>query len=50
MNSDDDILYEHELVVKHYALQNKVSAEEAQEVIDKVQSAMSKNGIVFYRP
>jgi len=50
MNSDDDILYEHELVVKHYALQNKVSEEEAQVVIDKVQSAMNHNGIVFYRP
>jgi hypothetical protein len=50
MNANDDILYEHELVVKYYALQNEVSEEVAQGAIDKVQSAMSANGIVFYRP
>ena len=50
MNASDEILYEHELVVKYYALQNTISEEEAQKVIDKVQSAMAKNGIVFYRP
>jgi len=50
MNADDDILYEHELVVKYYALQNKLSAEEAQKEIDRVQSAMGHSGIIFYRP
>lgn len=50
MNADDDILYEHELVVKYYALQNKLSEKEAQKQIDLVQSAMGHSGIVFYRP
>ena len=50
MNADDDILYEHELVVKYYALQNKLSEKLAISIIARVQSAMSANGIVFYRP
>jgi hypothetical protein len=50
MNANDDILYEHELVVKYYALQNKISEEEAQNAINKVQQAMGHSGIVFYRP
>lgn len=50
MNANDDILYEYELVIKYYALQNKVSEEEARIEIDKVQNAMGHNGIIFYRP
>lgn len=50
MNADDNLLHEDELVVKYYALQNKISIEEAEEAIDKVRSAMGKHGIVFYRP
>lgn len=50
MNADDNLLHEDELVVKYYALQNKISVEEAEEAINKVRSAMGKHGIVFYRP
>lgn len=50
IQANDDILHEHELVIKHYALQNKISVEEAKEAIGKVTSAMGVNGIVFYRP
>ena len=50
MNADDDILYEWELVIKYYALQNKLSEEEATKEIEKVQNAMGPNGIIFYRP
>lgn len=50
MKANDDILYEWELVIKYYALQNKLSEEEATKEIEKVQSAMGPNGIIFYRP
>jgi hypothetical protein len=50
INCADKYLFESELVEKYYALQNRISIEEAQEVINKVQSAMSRSQIVFYRP
>lgn len=50
LNADDNLLYEDELVTKHYALQNELTIEDAQAVLDKVRSAMAVHGIVFYRP
>lgn len=50
INCPDEHLFEAELVEKYYALQNNISIKEAQEVINKVQSAMSRSQIVFYRP
>jgi hypothetical protein len=50
MNADDDILYEYELVIKYYALQNQITEEEARVDIEKVQNAMGHSGIIFYRP
>lgn len=50
MNCPDKYLHEDELVVKYYALQNKLSEKLAISAIARVQSAMGENGIVFYRP
>ena len=50
MNCEDKYLTERELVVKTYALQNGLPEEESKFLIGIVQSAMSKHGIVFYRP
>jgi len=46
----DKYLHEDEMVVKYYALQNKLSEKLAISAIARVQSAMGEKGIVFYRP
>lgn len=50
MNCPDKYLTERELVIKTYALQNGLPEEESKFLIGIVESAMSKHGIVFYRP
>lgn len=50
MNCPEKYLHETELVLKTYALQNKLSEKLARTVIARIQSAMGKHGIVFYRP
>lgn len=50
MNCEDKYLHERELVIKAYALQNGLGEEESKFLIGIVESAMSKHGIVFYRP
>lgn len=50
LNCPDEYLHERELVIKAYALQNGLPEEESKFLISIVESAMSKHGIVFYRP
>lgn len=50
INCPDKYLFEAELVEKYYALQNNISIEEAEKAIERVQSAMAKSEIIFYRP
>jgi hypothetical protein len=50
MNCNTEWLTEKELVIKEYALQNGLPEKESRFLIDIVESAMGKHGIVFYRP